>query len=102
MILQCIAIALLLSFPPIATYFPEYLQEVARSTPVEIIKDDAPSLEQDTMEKMQEQSDREGESGEADRSKPSAPSNSNQQHADKRSIPRYPAIGRRFHIPAQR
>jgi tripartite ATP-independent transporter DctM subunit len=70
MILQVIAIALIIIFPPIATWFPEYLQEEARNVQVEQVKDDAPSLEQDTMESMQEQSDREGVSGEADRSKP--------------------------------
>jgi tripartite ATP-independent transporter DctM subunit len=70
MMLQVVAIALIIIFPPIATWFPEYLQEEARNMPVEQVKDDAPSLEQDTMEKMQEQSDREGEAGEADRSKP--------------------------------
>jgi tripartite ATP-independent transporter DctM subunit len=70
MILQVIAIALLIIFPPIATWFPEYLQAEARNVQVEQVKDDAPSLEQDTMESMQEQSDREGVSGEADRSKP--------------------------------
>jgi tripartite ATP-independent transporter DctM subunit len=70
MILQVIAITLIIIFPPIATWFPEYLQAEARNVQVEQVKDDAPSLEQDTMEKMQEQSDREGEIGEADRSKP--------------------------------
>jgi tripartite ATP-independent transporter DctM subunit len=57
MILQVVAITLIIIFPQIATAFPEYLQKVARETPVEIIKDDAPSLEQDTMESMQEKSD---------------------------------------------
>jgi TRAP-type mannitol/chloroaromatic compound transport system permease large subunit len=57
MILQVIAIALLIAFPPIATWFPEYLQEVARRTPVEQVVDDAPSLEQDTMESTEEKSE---------------------------------------------
>jgi hypothetical protein len=70
MILQVVAIALLIIFPPIATWFPEYLQAEARNVQVEQVKDDAPSLEQDTMESMQEQSEREGASGEADRSRP--------------------------------
>jgi len=70
MMLQVIAITLLIVFPPIATWFPEYLQEEARNVQVEQVKDDAPSLEQDTLESMQEQSDREGSSGEAERSKP--------------------------------
>ena len=57
MVLQCVAIALIIIFPQIATAFPEYLQAEARKAPVEQIKDDAPSLEQDTMENMQEKSD---------------------------------------------
>jgi len=60
MVLQCIAIALLITFPKIATYLPEQLNEASRSVQIEQIKDDTPSLEVDTMEKMQEQSDREG------------------------------------------
>ena len=39
MILQVVAISLLIAFPPIATWFPQYLQEVARRTPVEQIED---------------------------------------------------------------
>jgi len=70
MALQCLAIALIIIFPQIATAFPEYLQAEARKMPVEQVVDDAASLEEDTMEKMQEQSDREGESGAADRSRP--------------------------------
>jgi tripartite ATP-independent transporter DctM subunit len=54
MILQVVAIALLIIFPPIATWFPEHLQEIARSTPVEQVIDDAPSLEQDTMQPTEE------------------------------------------------
>jgi TRAP-type mannitol/chloroaromatic compound transport system permease large subunit len=57
MILQVIAIALIIIFPQIATWFPEYLQAEARKVPVEQVVDDAPSLEQDTMENMQEKSD---------------------------------------------
>jgi tripartite ATP-independent transporter DctM subunit len=70
MILQCIAITLIIVFPQIATAFPEYLQKVARETPVERVVDDAPSLEQDTMESMQERSDREGESGASEGAQP--------------------------------
>jgi TRAP-type mannitol/chloroaromatic compound transport system permease large subunit len=61
MMIQVVAIVLLIIFPQIATSFPEYLQKVARETPVEQIKDDAPSLEQDTLESMQEQSQQQGE-----------------------------------------
>ena len=56
MTLQCVAIVLIIVFPKIATAFPEYLQAEARKEQVEVIKDDTPSLEQDTMEHMQEQS----------------------------------------------
>jgi tripartite ATP-independent transporter DctM subunit len=54
MMLQIVAIVLIIMFPAIATSLPEYLQKVAREAPVEIIKDDAPSLEQDTMESMEQ------------------------------------------------
>jgi tripartite ATP-independent transporter DctM subunit len=53
MILQVVAITLLIAFPAIATWFPTYLQEEARRAPVEQIIDDAPSLEQDTMQPME-------------------------------------------------
>jgi tripartite ATP-independent transporter DctM subunit len=39
MILQVVAIALIIIFPQIATAFPEYLQKVARETPVEQVED---------------------------------------------------------------
>jgi tripartite ATP-independent transporter DctM subunit len=39
MLLQCVAIALVIAFPAIATAFPEYLQRVARETPIEQIED---------------------------------------------------------------
>ena len=55
MILQCIAIALIIAFPQIATWFPEHLQAEARKAPVEKVLDDAPSLEQDTMQYEQPQ-----------------------------------------------
>jgi TRAP-type mannitol/chloroaromatic compound transport system permease large subunit len=64
MVLQVLAITLVIIFPQIATAFPEYLQAEARKAPVEQIKDDAPSLEQDTMEKMQEQSGADAEEAE--------------------------------------
>ncbi|HTO50119.1 MAG TPA: TRAP transporter large permease subunit [Burkholderiales bacterium] len=64
MVLQCVAVALVIIFPKIATAFPEYLQHDTRQAPVEQIKDDAPSLEQDTVEHMQEQSDEASKEGE--------------------------------------
>jgi tripartite ATP-independent transporter DctM subunit len=73
MILQVLAIALLIIFPPIATWFPEYLQEVARRTPVEQVVDDAPSLEQDTMEIMKEQSEQDSKDAEGDKPAPAQP-----------------------------
>jgi TRAP-type mannitol/chloroaromatic compound transport system permease large subunit len=71
MALQCLAIALIIIFPAIATAFPEYLQSEARKMPVEQIKDDAPSLEQDTVEHMQEQSGADAE--ESEKSEQQAP-----------------------------
>jgi tripartite ATP-independent transporter DctM subunit len=70
MILQVIAIALIIIFPQIATYLPETLQEANRRIKVEQVDDDAESLERDSMESMQEQSDREGTSGESERAAP--------------------------------
>jgi hypothetical protein len=46
MMLQVVAIALVILFPPIATAFPDYLKELARRTPIELIHDQAPSLEE--------------------------------------------------------
>ena len=60
MVLQCIAIALLVAFPKIATYLPEQLQEASRTMQIEKVQDDAPSLEVDTMERMREQSEQQG------------------------------------------
>jgi hypothetical protein len=73
MMLQVVAIALIIIFPQIATWFPEYLQAEARKVPVEQVVDDAPSLEQDTMENMQEKSDsdaKERDEAEKDGDKP--------------------------------
>jgi tripartite ATP-independent transporter DctM subunit len=39
MLLQIVAIALMVAFPPIATRFPEYLHEVARRAPAEQVED---------------------------------------------------------------
>ncbi len=46
MMLQVVAIALVILFPPIATAFPDYLKELARRAPVELIHEQAPSLEE--------------------------------------------------------
>ena len=46
MVLQCICVALVLIFPQIAMWFPEWLQEGDRlATPARQFKDDTPSLE---------------------------------------------------------
>ena len=57
MIIQVICVALLVAFPPIATWFPETLQEAARSQKIpdehQKILDrqrQAPSLEEDALE----------------------------------------------------
>jgi tripartite ATP-independent transporter DctM subunit len=70
MILQVIAIVLIIVFPAIATAFPEYLLKVARETPIEQIKDDAGSLEQDPLMEMQEKSQSDASTLEPDEQKP--------------------------------
>ena len=47
MILQCIAIALLIVFPAIATKFPEHLRDEARAVKTEQVDDSAHRLEED-------------------------------------------------------
>jgi len=73
LVLQCVAVGLVIVFPQIATGFPEYLQQQAREIPVEQIKDDAPSLEQDTFESMQRQSREQGGAPEEGEGAPQAP-----------------------------
>jgi hypothetical protein len=64
MILQCIAIALIIIFPAIATSFPEQLREEARGVKTEQIDDSANRLEEDphkaTPEKPAEEEKAEG------------------------------------------
>src|SRR5574341_1736458 len=60
MLLQIVAIALIIAFPSIATYFPRYLQEVARSTPVEQV-DDGVRLEDYVDDPYSRQSEQAGE-----------------------------------------
>ena len=57
MVLQCIAIALIIVFPKIATFFPEQLQEEMRAVKVEEIDDSANRLEEDPFKAMQESAD---------------------------------------------
>ncbi len=55
MILQCIAIALIVAFPAIATKFPEQLREEARAVKTEQVDDSANRLEEDPLKAMQEE-----------------------------------------------
>jgi tripartite ATP-independent transporter DctM subunit len=56
MILQCIAIALVIMFPAIATKLPEHLREEARGVKVEQIDDSGNRLEDDPFKTMQQES----------------------------------------------
>ncbi len=49
MMLQIVAIALIVIFPPIATYFPDVLREIAASTKVEKVDDSMNRLEEDPL-----------------------------------------------------
>ena len=55
MILQCIAIAVMIVFPVIATGFPEQLREDARGVKTEQIDDSANRLEEDPLKAVPEQ-----------------------------------------------
>ena len=55
MVLQCIAIALLILFPQIATYLPDQLREDMRATKTEQVDDSANRLEEDPHKEMQEE-----------------------------------------------
>jgi tripartite ATP-independent transporter DctM subunit len=54
MILQCVAIALLIVFPAIATKFPEHLREEVSGVTTEQIDDSANRLEEDPLKAIQE------------------------------------------------
>jgi tripartite ATP-independent transporter DctM subunit len=54
MILQCIGIALLIVFPAIVTWFPEYLRTEASAVRSEQIDDSANRLEEDPLKALQE------------------------------------------------
>ena len=58
MVLQCIAMALIIVFPAIATKFPEQLREEARAVRFEQIDDSMHRLEEDPHKAMQEEADR--------------------------------------------
>ena len=72
MVIQCVAVAMVLFFPAIATYLPEQLQEASRQAPVEKVTDDAPSLEQDPLESMQQKSDDDTEKKEGEEPPPAS------------------------------
>ncbi|MSQ18086.1 MAG: TRAP transporter large permease subunit [Betaproteobacteria bacterium] len=57
MVIQCIAIVLLIAFPQIAIWFPQQLQDSRNNEIHEQVEDNAESLERDSMESMQQQSD---------------------------------------------
>ncbi len=61
MILQCIAIALLIIFPAIATWFPEHLQAESRAIKTEEVDDSMHRLEEDPSKTMEERSDEDAE-----------------------------------------
>ena len=58
MVLQCIAIALIIIFPEIATYLPEQLREDARAVKTEQIDDSMNRLEDDPLKAGPEQPSR--------------------------------------------
>ncbi len=65
MILQCIAIALIVAFPQIATSFPEQLQHESRQVKTEPVDDSMNRLEEDPAKAIKEQSEEE-EGGKAE------------------------------------
>jgi tripartite ATP-independent transporter DctM subunit len=55
MLLQCIAITLLIVFPSIATWFPDYVRREAAGIKVEKVDDSKNRLEEDPFEQMRRQ-----------------------------------------------
>jgi len=60
MILQCIAIALIVSFPAIATWFPEQLQAESRAIKTEEVDDSMNRLEEDPFKQGEKDAEEEG------------------------------------------
>jgi TRAP-type mannitol/chloroaromatic compound transport system permease large subunit len=56
MVLQCIAIALIVAFPSIATWFPEYVRREAAAEKVEKVDDSKNRLEEDPFEEYRRRS----------------------------------------------
>jgi TRAP-type mannitol/chloroaromatic compound transport system permease large subunit len=52
MLLQCVAIVLIVTFPSIATWFPEYIRREAAAVKVEKVDDSKYRLEDDPFEGM--------------------------------------------------
>ncbi|MGH9576733.1 MAG: hypothetical protein ACRD3R_04775, partial [Terriglobales bacterium] len=65
MILQCIAIALIVIFPRIATEFPTQLQAESRAIKTEEVDDSMNRLEEDPAKAMQEETEEEEKKGDA-------------------------------------
>jgi len=61
MVLQCVAIALVMFVPSIATSFPEQLQHESRQVQTEDVDDSMNKLEEDPTKTMQEQVEEEDE-----------------------------------------
>ena len=61
MVLQCLAIALIVIFPAIATWFPEKLQAESRAVKTEEVDDSMNRLEEDPAKSMQEEAQGEAE-----------------------------------------
>jgi len=61
MVLQCIAIALIIAFPAICTWFPEHLQAEARAVKTEEVDDSMNRLEEDPLKGMQQKEEEEEE-----------------------------------------
>jgi len=55
MVLQCIAIAIVMFVPSIATWFPEHLGTESRATKTEEVDDSMNRLEEDPAKQMQEE-----------------------------------------------
>jgi hypothetical protein len=55
MVLQCIAVAMLMFFPQVATYLPERLRENAAATQVEQVDDSQNRLEEDPLKQKAEE-----------------------------------------------
>jgi tripartite ATP-independent transporter DctM subunit len=57
MLLQCVAVALLMIFPKIATFLPEMMREDIAGQAIERIDDSANRLEEDPLKAMQQESE---------------------------------------------